>query len=241
MTDQFESQLPVSGEEGSEQSASDWADPWQGLEVRQRLPEGAAQGVGAIAALNPDDADADSDLVRPSRATQFRTQRRAQYSALFPALLLVAAGVLLLVRPDVIARRLVIGGALAGLLLSLFLRFLFNGRRERGLFFVTATALMIMGLFVLIDQQVLDPVQNWPLFVMAPGLAMLLTMILERSHDRGLLLPGLILIVAGGTMFLFTANYLDSSILPSIAAYWPALLLLAALAILPRAIRDRAD
>src|SRR5258708_18425400 len=156
MTDQFESntaenpEAPFTNEQiPGTQTASDWADHWQGMEVRQRLPDGTGQGEAEIAALSPDDADADSDLVRQARATQFRTQRRAQFSALVPALLLIAAGVLLLVRPDVIARRLVIGGALAGLLLSLFLRFLFNGRRERGLFFVTATASMFIGPFCL--------------------------------------------------------------------------------------------
>src|SRR5258708_5395326 len=157
MTDQFESntaenpEAPFTNEQiPGTQTASDWADHWQGMEVRQRLPDGTGQGEAEIAALSPDDADADSDLVRPSRATQFRTQRRAQFSALFPALLLIAAGVLLLVRPDVIVRRLVIGGAVAGLLLSLFLRFLFNGRRERGLFFITASPLMLFAFLRLV-------------------------------------------------------------------------------------------
>ncbi len=239
--DQFDANAQEPSDAASTQSVADLPDPWQGLEVRPRQAEGTTPGEGAIAALNPDDADADSDLVRPARATQFRTQRRAQFSALFPALLLITAGVLLLVRPDVIARRLVIGGALAGLLLSLLLRFFFNGRRERGLFFVTATSIFVIGLIGLVYFGYLDPVQGWPLLVAAPGLAMLVTLILERSHDRGLLLPGLILMVAGGTMLLFTTNILDSSVLPSIAVYWPVLLLLVALAILPRAIRDRAD
>src|SRR5690348_11279298 len=67
------------------------------VSVLLQVPETPAhrsEGAGQNASLNPDDVGADSDLVRPSRATQFRAQRRMQLSNTLPALLLIAAGVL---------------------------------------------------------------------------------------------------------------------------------------------------
>jgi hypothetical protein len=63
--------------------------------------------------------------------------------------------------------------------------------------------------------------------------------VFERTHDRGLLMPGFMLIVAGALALPFTMRVLSSSLLSNVALYWPILFLLAALAILPRAIRDR--
>lgn len=192
------------------------------------------------ASLNPDDVGADSDLVRPSRATQFRAQRRLQLSNILPALLLIAAGVLLLLRPDAATRLLVIAVAVGGIALSLALRFLFNGRRERGLFFIAVMILLLTGLIGAAAKDWLDLSQFWPLFIIAPGAGMILTFIFERSHDRGLLLPGLMFIVAGGAILLFTTYFLDPEILSVVALYWPVLLLVLALAVLPSAVRDRA-
>src|ERR1041385_2102994 len=81
------------------------------VSVLLQVPETPApqfEGAGQNASLNPDDVGADSDLVRPSRATQFRAQRRMQLSNTLPALLFIAAGVLLLLRPDAVTRLLVV-------------------------------------------------------------------------------------------------------------------------------------
>jgi hypothetical protein len=190
---------------------------------------------------NPDDADADADLSRPARATQFRQQRRSQVSTAFPALLLIALGLLYLANPVELTRPLAIGVAVLALGLSLVMRFLLNGRRERGLFFVGVTILLWLGLVALAWTNDVEISQGWPLGVSAIGLAMLLTFVFERSHDRGLLLPGVLLIVAGAIPLPFTFGILSESVLNGVALYWPVLLLLVALAILPRAVRDRAE
>jgi hypothetical protein len=70
---------------------------------------------------------------------------------------------------------------------------------------------------------------------------MLITFVFERNHDRGLILPGLVLIAAGGALLAFTMGFIDSSILSSIALYWPLLFFVIALALLPNAIRDRGE
>lgn len=193
------------------------------------------------ASLNPDDVGADSDLARPSRAMQFRVQRRMQFSNALPALLLVAAGVLLLLRPDAATRLLVIAVAISGVALSLVVRFLFNGRRERGLFFIAVMILLLTGLLGAAAKNWIDLSQNWPLFIVIPGAAMLLTFIFERSHDRGLVLPSLMFMVAGGTILPFTMSLISTDTLALVALYWPILLLVLALAVLPSAVRDRTE
>jgi hypothetical protein len=204
------------------------------------IPPGEREGAHQNASLNPDDVGADSDLVRPSRATQFRAQRRLQLSNTLPALLLIAAGVLLLLRPDAATRLLVIVVAVSGIALSLALRFLFNGRRERGLFFIAVMILLLTGIIGAAAKDWIDLSQGWPLVIMVPGAGMILTFIFERSHDQGLLLPGLMFIVAGGVILLFTTYFLDPAVLSIVALYWPVLLLVLALAVLPSAVRDRA-
>src|SRR5205823_719327 len=107
--------------------------------------------------------------------------------------------------------------------------------------FIAAIMLLAMGFVVLLIGGIFDMAQNWPLLITLPGIAMLITFVFERTHDRGLLLPGFMLIAAGGAISLFTAGFLDTSVLPSVALYWPLLFLVAALAVLPYAIRDRAE
>ncbi|MEP7286404.1 MAG: hypothetical protein ABI947_11605 [Chloroflexota bacterium] len=217
---------------------TDLTDPWQGMEVRQRGDK-TAESEPQNASLSPDDAGAESDLPRPSRSEKQRLRRRTQFSTVVPALLLIGFGLVALLRPELITR-MIIAEVIAGtIFMSILLRFLFNSRRERGLFFIGALIVISAGIVALVVLDFIDFAELWPVVIIAPGLAMILTFIFERSHDRGLLLPGLMLIVAGVALLLFTMGFLDSSILPGIALYWPVLFLLLALALLPRAIRDR--
>ncbi len=205
------------------------------------LTDTVTEAPSEVPNLNIADADADADLSRPARAAQFRTQRRSQISTAVPAMLLIALGVLYLLKPAEMTYSLSIGIGIGVLALSLVMRFLLNARRERGLFFIGVIVLFWLGLIVSAIYGGFDIGQVWPLAVSAIGLAMIVTFVFERTHDRGLLLPGLLLILAGGAMLLFTFGILSSSVLSNVALYWPALLLLAALALLPRVIRSRAD
>jgi hypothetical protein len=189
--------------------------------------------------VSTDDSGADADLSRPSRAMQFRAQRRSQVSTAFPALLLIGVGLLYLVKPSELTQPLAIGIGIGVLGLGLVMRFLLNGRRERGLFFVAILILLWLTMAVLGATGAIDLIQGWPLAISAIGVAMIITFVFERTHDRGLLMPGFMLIVAGALALPFTMRVLSSSLLSNVALYWPILFLLAALAILPRAIRDR--
>lgn len=216
---------------------TDEGDPWQGTEVRPRRQEDEPLN----ASLNVDDAGADADLPRPSRLERQRVRRRVQLSTVVPALLLIAIGVVALARPDFVTTDLIINLLLVALLIGLMMRFLFNARRERGLFFIGVTVLLLGVFWALVLSNTFDVTQGWPLVLVAPGLAMIITFLIERSHERGLVLPGLMLMVAGGALLTFTMGLFDISVLTNIAVYWPILFLLLALALLPRAIRDRGN
>lgn len=216
----------------------DPTDPWNGMEVRPR-PDKRADS--SDEALSADDANADADLPRLSRQEKQRARQRIRFSTAIPALVLIVGGVLALVRPVLRDGVLAAGWIAVALVLSLVLRFLFQGRRERGLFFVTALIILVLGFVALTITGFIDLSEGWPVIIILPGLAMLLTFMFERSHDSSLILPALMFIVAGGVILPFTMGFLDSSVLPGIALYWPVLLLLAALAVLPRAIRDRTE
>jgi hypothetical protein len=203
--------------------------------------ETAVDSASIAPTLNPNDTDVAADLSRPSRAMQFRIQRRSQVSTAIPALLMIGIGLLLLVKPIELTLPITLGIVLGALGAGLAIRFLLNARRERGLFFVGAIILLFIGLIAAAIYSEIDLAQIWPLSVSVIGLAMIVTFVFERSHDRGLLLPGLMLIVAGAVAVPFTMGILPSGILSNVALYWPVLLLLVALAALPRAVRDRAD
>jgi hypothetical protein len=196
---------------------------------------------GVAPTLNPNDTDVAADLSRPSRAMQFRIQRRSQVSTALPALIMIGLGLFLLVKPIELTPPITLAILLGALGTALAIRFLLNARRERGLFFIGALILLAIGLVAAAIYSEIDLGQIWPLSVSVIGLAMIVTFVFERSHDRGLLLPGLMLIVAGAVAVPFTMGIFPSSILSGVALYWPVLLLLVALAALPRAVRDRAD
>jgi hypothetical protein len=227
-------------EAGADTADGEFADPWDGVEVRQRADK-EEDAEPTDASLNPDDAGADADLPRPSRAEKQRIRRRTHVSTAIPALLLIVVGAAALVRPALLTPPLLAGALAAIVFLTVLLRFLFTARRERGLFFITMIAIFAVVLVTLDISGVIDLQQMWPLFISVPGLAMLTTFVFERSHERGLVLPAFILIIAGVVLLPFTTDSFDTSLLKTVAVYWPILFILLALALLPRAIRDRAD
>ncbi len=190
--------------------------------------------------LSPDDAEADSDLARAARAPQFRQVRRAQVSMAFPALMAIAFGVLLLINPPTLTSQLALGLGTGAVGIGLVARFLFNARRERGLFFLGIMILLMIGLAVVVIARTLPFSEVWPLLIMALGLALLLTFLFERNHERGLILPGVMLIVAGASALAVTLRFLPTDGLAIVAANWPLAFILIAVLLLPRAFGGRA-
>ncbi len=190
--------------------------------------------------VNPDDSNADADLARQARAQQFRMLHRMQLTMVVPALLLVALGLIFLLAPSELTAPLRWALAWGALGIGLLARFLLNGRRERGLVFVAALILVSIAGGALVLYQNLDMAQVWPLGLVAAGLALILTFLLERGHERGVVVPGLLLIAAGGVALLFTAQVIKPEVLRAAAAYWPAVFILLALILLPRVFRGNA-
>ncbi len=191
--------------------------------------------------LNTDDAEAEADLSRQSRAQQFRQNRRAQVSTALPALLMIVLGAVYLISPAELTPALALGIGVGALGVSLVARFLLNARRERGLFFIGLVVLGWVGVVAALlsrDAQNVTLTQGWPLLLMVVGLAALLTFLFERNHDRGLILPGILFIVGSGVALLFTLQLVPGTTLRVVAAYWPLVFVLIALALLPRTFRE---
>jgi uncharacterized membrane protein (DUF485 family) len=192
------------------------------------------------------DADAASDLARAPRMSQYRSQRRRFTSMFITALLMIALGVLYLsvtLTPELgsLPPVVMMGITAAAVALSLIGRFVFNGRRERGLFALGALILLWIGLLALIVNGNLSIGQGWPLALAAVGAALLLTFVFERNHERGLLLPGFALIVAGIIAVPFGVGLIPREITATLALLWPLLLIIPALALVPLAFRIRAE
>ncbi len=209
-------------------------------------PESAPDETAASesSALAPDDAEAAADVMRPARVTQYRMQRRTQASTAIPAMFMIALGMLYLaasLTPEAfpMTAPLAAGAAVAALGLGLVARFLINGRRERGLCFLGLLLLFWLGLAALAMQGSFDLLTGWPVVIVMAGLALLATTMVERDSDRRLTRPGIGLIVVGGAALPVTMGLIPADILSIIGVYWPMIFVLAAVLMLPRALRDR--
>jgi hypothetical protein len=196
------------------------------------------------AALNAADANAEADLARPARLAQFRSRRRAQFSMVVPALLLIGYGVLLLsesLTPETQEYPpLALAGAGVGALsLALLARFFINGRRERGLFLLGAALGGGSALAALTADGQLRPSQLLPLSIALLGAALLLSYLFARGRDSSTILPALALIVAGLAAISVAEGALSAELLVSLVRLAPLALIAAALLWLPRALRER--
>ncbi|MFN7211111.1 MAG: hypothetical protein ACK4P1_12100 [Aggregatilineales bacterium] len=220
----------------------------QAFEVAQaaadpREAEGAPVRAEA-AALNPSDANAEADLARAARLTQFRSRRRAHFSLIVPALLLIGYGVLLLsesLTPESqdYPPPVLIGAGVGVLGLSLVARFFVNGRRERGLFALGATALGWLALAALTADGQLSPARLWTFGIAAAGGALLLSYLFGRGREGGLILVALALIVSGIVATPVADGAIPAGVLTSALNLAPLLLIALALIWLPRALRER--
>jgi hypothetical protein len=196
------------------------------------------------AALNAADANAEADLARPARLTQFRSRRRAQFSMVVPALLLIGYGVLLLsesLTPDAqdYPPLILAGAGVGALSLALLTRFFINGRRERGLFLLGITLGGGLALAALTADGQLTLTQLWTFSIVLLGVALLLSYLFARGRDSSAILPALALIVAGLVAIPVAEGALTAELLVSLARLAPLILIAAALLWLPRALRER--
>ncbi len=136
------------------------------------------------------------------------------------------------------AATVIIVGALV---LTYIFRFFTSGRRERGLFFL-ATVMMVWGIVIaltVLNSDEFEIAEFWPLILAGIGVAFFFTFLLERTHQVGLVFPGIILMFASAVAFAVTLEVINQSMLDTIADYWPLVIAFVGLTLLPTALQDR--
>lgn len=188
--------------------------------------------------------------LRQPRARRFRRMVQNQLGMLPLALLLLALGGYLLAREqDVSGLPDLANDTLAGISVlvvgfAAVFHALLSGRRERGLLFaglwVLATAGLLTALIYGVDENP-DLATWWPLGLWSAGLALVFTYLIERTHDVRLLLLSAIAFVAGVTAYFVSSGRIDSDALHDVAGYWPLLISVAGIGLLPLAFRRRTE
>jgi hypothetical protein len=190
----------------------------------------------------------EGERLRQPRAQTFRRRLQSQISMLPLALFLLALGAYLIARyedvadlPHLSTWNLVEIGILAGAFTCVF-HALLSGRRERGLLFlglwVWITAGMVFVVIYGVDSS-FDMTEWWPLLLWSLGLALVITYLVERTHDVRLVLLSVVVLVAGGTAYWITSGQIGKSSLDKAAEYWPLLLSVIGVGLLPLAFRRR--
>jgi len=173
------------------------------------------------------------------------TLKRGQLTSIIPAIWLIGVGAWLTfsltsthTAPDNALLILVIA---IGLGLTFLARWMASHRWARGSLFFGLVCLFFGGLFFYVNQpSAFGLASAWPLFITAIGLAMLITRILTPSAQSRLILPSLILIIAGLAGTVITMGLLDSSITVTAASLWPvALVIIVVIWLFPLVFRQR--
>lgn len=173
------------------------------------------------------------------------TLKRGQLAAIIPALWLMGLGAWLTftltttrTAPDTALLILVIA---LGLGLTLLSRWLASHRWARGSLFFGLVCLLFGGLFFYLNQPNAPGIASaWPLFVAALGLALLITRLLTPSTQSRLLLPSLILIIAGVAGTVITMGLLPTNLTIVAASLWPiALVIIVVVWLFPLVFRQR--
>lgn len=243
--DDIEGDVDDADEDAEGDAASDAVTPEYGVaESSDRASAREEPDTGHLDTAPP--IDSEDDRVRQPRAGRFRRAVRNQLGMLPLALLLLGMGGFLLARgqkveglPDVDDQTLAIISVLTVGFTAVF-HALLSGRRERGLLFVglwvLVTAGLIAALVSLIDSDP-DIDEWWPLALWSTALTLLFTYVIERTHDARLILLAVVVLVAGLTAYLVSSDYIADDTLDTAADYWPLVLTVIGVGLLPLIFR----
>lgn len=190
----------------------------------------------------------EEERLRQPRAQLFRRRLRNQINMFPLALYLMALGGYLIARqqdvkglPD-LSTRTIVEISILVLAFAVIFRAVLNGRQDRGLLLVGIWVWITAGmLFVLvygIDRQP-DARQWWPLLLWSLGVTFILIYPVERTHDSRLIWLGTITLAAGIAAYGITSDRIDPQSLEDAAEYWPVLLSVVGIGLLPLAFRRR--
>jgi hypothetical protein len=190
----------------------------------------------------------EGERLRQPRAQIFRRRLQNQIRVLPLALFLLALGAFLIARyedvkglPDLSTRALMEIAILVAAFTFIF-QALLSGRRERGLLFLGLWIWIAAGMVFVVVYGIDDPfdvTKWWPLLLWSLGLTLLFTYLLERTHDARLVLLSTVILVAGVTAYWVTSGQIGKSSLDKAAKYWPLLLSVIGVGLLPLAFRRR--
>ncbi|NJL93830.1 MAG: hypothetical protein HC915_08900 [Anaerolineae bacterium] len=187
------------------------------------------------------------DGIHQTEDKPYAQAARGRLAVLPFSLGLIGLGAFLLARPEIEGVNLnaqtlgVLFGAVW--VLSTLLRFFATGRRERGLLYLALILLSIGGLFgaAVVSDGALDLTAWWPLLLLSAALSLVVTFILERQHEAGLLTLALFLGVSGGSALLVTQDVLQVDFLERLEDYFPLLIALGGVLLIPLAMRGSAE
>jgi hypothetical protein len=241
----LESQAPVAAEEFPAEPGDEIQEP-KSAQPADEYPTGQEADQEQVE-TGPSAYD-EGERLRQPRALTFRRRLQNQISMLPLALFLVVLGAFLIARyedvkglPDLSTWALAEIGILAVAFTCVY-HALLSGRRERGLLFLGLWVWITAGMVFVVIYGIsdsFDMVKWWPLLLWSLGLTLLITYLLERTHDVRLVLLSIVILVAGGTAYWVTSGQIGKSSLDQAARYWPLLLSVIGVGLLPLAFRRR--
>jgi nicotinamide riboside transporter PnuC len=125
---------------------------------------------------------------------------------------------------------------------AVIFRVMLNGRQERGLLLIGVWVWITAGmLFVLVYgiNRHPDAREWWPLLLWSLGVTFVLVYPVERTHDTRLIWLGMMTLVAGVAAYGITSDRIDRQSLSDAADYWPLLVSMVGVGLLPLAFRRR--
>lgn len=173
-------------------------------------------------------------------------QKHSNRLAIFPfAMGFITLGALLLAESRVEGLEVTLPAAIViivgALVLTYIFRFFTSGRRERGLFFLATVTIVWGGVIALtvLNTEDFEITEFWPLILAGIGVAFFFTFLFERTHQVGLVFPGIILMFASAIAFAVTLDVINQSVLDAVADYWPLVVAFVGLTLLPSALQNR--
>lgn len=174
-----------------------------------------------------------------------RQQIGSRWTLLPLAFGLIGTGALLLANNLVDGFDIDTGGALmvlfGALVLTNVFRFFESGRRERGLFFIAVTLLLWMVLLALdnVTNSSFSLADYWPLTIAAIGFGFIITFLFERTHQIGLVFPGILLIFASGIAVMAAQDLLSQPFQEFVVDYMMLIVAFIGLSLIPMAFQER--
>lgn len=167
------------------------------------------------------------------------TLKRGHLGSVVPAVLLIAIGAWLTLTTTsgaAVDPVLLAGVALGAVALSLFAQWLGSGRWSRGtLFFGVLIALTMLFFAAGMQPNGLDLTQAYPLLIAAFGAALVAAGLLARPVKTRALIPGILLIVAGGLGLVINLGIIPAELLSFAVPVAPFVLIaVVVLLLLPR-------